>query len=225
MSKSPIKKIRKIVNTRTTLNLTDSSFEKIINKGTGAGGANTNFNGLSFENKTSIETTLLNNQFIKIIMNPKNKYGYYYEYKDVINKKYRKIYLTQSGFKIFFKKEFNIDIYTKPDEAFLIFEDTKCHIKILEKKNQNVDGSIEDKLKTGLFNKREYEKMLNKNNKTNFIFTISYAFCISKFLKNKFESNIPKYNNIKEIMIEDNINLFYGCDNNYFDKLFEWINN
>ncbi len=31
---------------------------KIINKGTGAGGANTNYNGLSFEEKTSIESKL-----------------------------------------------------------------------------------------------------------------------------------------------------------------------
>jgi hypothetical protein len=54
--------------------------------------------------------------------------------------------------------------------------------------------------------------------------TINYAFCISKFLQDKFESNIPKYNNMKKIMNKDNISIFYGDEESYFDKLFEWIN-
>jgi hypothetical protein len=123
------------------------------------------------------------------------------------------------------KKEFDINIYKNPDEAFIIFNNNDVYIKILEKKNQNVEGSVEDKLKTGGFNKREYEKMISKENKTKYIFSISYAFCVSKFLQNKFESNQIKYNIIKEIMTEDNIKIFYGEDEKYFDTLLEWINN
>ena len=66
----------------------------IKNKGTGAGGANTNINGISFENKTSIENKLLENNFTKIIMNNKNKYGYYFECNNVENNN-KIIYLTQ----------------------------------------------------------------------------------------------------------------------------------
>lgn len=198
--------------------------KKIFNKGTKAGGKNTNINGLAFEIKTSIENKLLKNNFNKIIMFEKTKYGYYFEYKTE-NKKI--IYLTQTGFKIFFKKEFNIDVYKHPDEAFLIFYDNKYYIKILEKKNQNVDGSIEDKLKTGDFNKREYQLMIKKSmekQNLHYEFIISYAFCISKFLQDKFLSNQNKYNIIKQLMDEDNIKIFYGQDENYFDLLFEWIN-
>ena len=201
----------------------NNEINKIINKGTGAGGANTNFNGIMFENKTSIENKLLENNFKKIIMN-KNKYGYYYIKTNNENNKI--IYLTQSGFQSYFKENFNFNIYKKPDEAFVILNNNTFYIKILEKKNQNVEGSVEDKLKTGLFNKKEYEKIfkyeIEKNNII-FNYNISYGFCISKFLQEKFESNKIKYNIIKEIMDEDGIKIFYGDNDNYFDILLNWV--
>jgi hypothetical protein len=106
----------------------------------------------------------------------------------------------------------------KPDEGFIIFSNNQYYIKILEKKNQNVEGSVIDKLKTGQFNKREYEKIIN--NQTDKKFNISYAFCISNYLKNKLESNQI----MKDIIKEDDINVFYGEDEKYFDTIFEWIN-
>jgi hypothetical protein len=187
------------------------------NKGTGAGGMMTTLNGCSFEKKTSIEKKLLDNDFSKNIIN-KNKYGYYFE---LVKENKKIIYFTQSGCKLYLKKEFNIDVYKHPDEAFLIIEDNTFHLKILEKKNQNGNGSVEDKLKTGAFNKKEYSKMLSQNDK--YKFTISYAFCVSKFLQNKFESKQIKYKIIKEIMEEDDIKIFYGEDEKYFDILFNWI--
>ena len=192
----------------------------IKNKGIGAGGKNTNINGLNFENKTSIETKLLENNFNKVTINKKNKYGYYFEQIEP-NTNNKIVYLTQSGFKLYFKQEFNIDVHKQPDEAFLILKNNIYNLKILEKKHQNVDGSVEDKLKTGLFNKKEYEKMLNLKN--NQIFNVSYAFCVSSFLQSKFQSNNLKYNIMQEIMMEDGIKIFYGEDDNYIDLLFEWI--
>ena len=75
---------------------------KVLNKGTGAGGANTNLNGLAFEKLTNIEEKLLENNFIKKQIN-KNKFGYY-----LINEKNEKndktvIYLIQNGFKTYIK--------------------------------------------------------------------------------------------------------------------------
>ena len=195
-----------------------------MNKGHGAGGKNTNINGNNFENKTSIENKLLENNFIKYIINKKNKYGYYFEFK---NNKYKYIYLTQSGFRLYLKKFFNINVYKQPDEAFIIFYDNEILIKILEKKNQNVNGSVEDKLKTGKFNKIEYEKMIkNEFRLKNLIYNIkiSYAFCVNSFLQKKLNSNLIKYNIIKEIMEEDDIKIFYGEDEKYFDVIYNWIN-
>ena len=50
-----------------------------INKGTGAGGANTNYFGKKFEDKTNNEFRLLENGYIKhnYIKKTKNSYGYY----------------------------------------------------------------------------------------------------------------------------------------------------
>lgn len=189
----------------------------IKNRGFGAGGKNTTLNGLSFEIKTSIEKKLLESNYNKIVINNKQKYGYYLEYKEE-NKQI--IFLLQSGFKSYFKKKYNINIYKHPDEAFIIYNNDNIYIKIIEKKNQNVEGSVEDKLKTGLFNKKEYERMLKSLKNIN----ISYSFCVSKFLQNKFESNIIKYKNMKEILDEDNIKLFYGEEMNYNDNLLDWIN-
>ena len=62
-----------------------------------------------------------------------------------------------------------------------------------------------------------------EDKKIDFNFNISYAFCISTFLQNKFNSMQTKYNIIKEIMLEDDINIFYGEENNYFNQLLEWI--
>ena len=42
-------------------------------------------------------------------------------------------------------------------------------------------------------------------------------------LQNKFESKQIKYKIIKEIMDEDDIKIFYGEDEKYFDILFNWI--
>lgn len=194
-----------------------------INKGINAGGKNTVISGLTFKNKTSIENKLLENNFVKYLINNKNKYGYYFELNDKNNKI---LYLTQTGLKLYLKKFYDVNIYKHPDESFIIFKNNEIHIKILEKKNQNVSGSVEDKLKTGKFNKTEYEKMIrkefDKNNIQNKL-KITYAFCVSSFLKNKLNSNSIKYNIIKEILDDDDIKIFYGDDDNYFDILYEWI--
>ena len=198
---------------------------KILNKGTGAGGANTNLNGLAFEKLTNVEEKLLENNFIKKQIN-KNKFGYY-----LINENNEKndkndktvIYLIQNGFKTYIKTKFNIDVYRQPDEAYLIKnnKDDSYHLKILEKKNQNVEGSVEDKLKTGSFNRKEYELMFKD---ANINIKVSYAFCLSKFLETKINSDTPKYKNIKKIILEDDINLFYGETEDYFQKILDWIN-
>jgi len=45
----------------------------IINKGTGAGGKNTNVNGKSFEDKTENITRLMKKGYIKTIIDPKKQ--------------------------------------------------------------------------------------------------------------------------------------------------------
>jgi hypothetical protein len=116
-----------------------------MNKGTGAGGKNTNIYGKKFEDKTNNENKLIDDGFIKESYS-KTKYGYYL---------YKTIYFTlQNGLKLFIKSKYDIDIFRCPDEAYII--------KILEKKEQNVEGSVETKLWSSPSLKREYELILGE---------------------------------------------------------------
>jgi hypothetical protein len=67
--------------------------------------------------------------------------------------------------------------------------------------------------------KREYEIIMGNN------FVIEYALCLSKFLQEKIISNDIKYIILKQILNEFNIKIFFGEEINYFDKIYEWINN
>ena len=212
----------------------------LINRGTGAGGSKTNHNGLAFESLTNSESFLIEKGFTKKIMS-KNKTGYYFEKetkektecesdpkKEEEKVSQTILYVKQAGFREFIKKEFGINVYRNPDEAFIIKTNDIYHIKIIEKKNQNVDGSVEDKLKTGSFNREEYEMMFDVDEVKTKLgdkikIKISYSFCVSEFLENKLESQEIKYVNLKKINDKHNIKIFYGNRKDYFEKLFEWI--
>ena len=90
-------------------------------------------------------------------------------------------------------------------------------LKILEKKEQNVEGSVETKLWSCPSLKREYEICVNFN------FEISYALSVSIFLKIKFISNDKKYIILNQILNESNIPVLFGNNENYFEMLDNWI--
>jgi hypothetical protein len=187
----------------------------VINKGTKAGGINTNKNGLPFEMLVSNANNLENNGFEKTLLG-KGKHAFY------LSKKYNNIeiyYTTKKGFKQFIKEKFGIVVCKEPDEAFIKhnFTDNVWEILILEVKNQNCEGSVEEKLLAGNTIRRLYEKMLGCK------ITIHYGYCLSKFLKNKYLSNTLKYNILLEIFNEQQIYLFYGEDENYIEKLNSWV--
>ena len=188
----------------------------LVNKGTGAGGANTNYYGKKFEEKTDNQTRLLDNGFTKMKPNKSNKkYDYYlsksYEDKTVI-------FVLQNGLKTYIKHKYDIDMFRCPDEAYIIEYNTgKKTIKILEKKEQNVQGSVETKLWSGPSLKREYELVLGND------FEVHYGFCVSDFLKKKITSNEKKYVTLKTIFNETNIKVLFGDDDNYFEILDKWL--
>ena len=130
------------------------------------------------------------------------------------------IFVLQNGFKNYMKKKYNIDLFRCPDEAYIIEYNTgKKIIKILEKKEQNVEGSVETKLWSGPSLKREYELVLGEE------FKVDYGFCVSDFLKKKITSNVKKYTILNTILNESNIIVLFGDDENYFEKFDNWFNN
>lgn len=56
-------------------------------------------------------------------------------------------------------------------------------------------------------------------------FKIEYAFCLNSFFKDKFESKSKKWEILYQILTENKIQIFYGEDNDYFDKINHWVYN
>ena len=191
---------------------------EVANRGTGAGGANTNLYGKSFEEKTNNEYKLIEQGFVKtnITNKTKNDYYLYKEFEDRTT-----LFMTQGRLKRYLKMTYDIDICRNPDEAYIIHYKTgKIVVKILEKKHQMKEGSVETKLWSGPALKREYEIFLGA------MFEVDYAFCLSDFFKKKFESNNDKkYDALTIILQESNIEVLFGDDDDYFDGLNTWINN
>ena len=189
---------------------------QITNKGKGAGGANTNLYGKIFETKTNNHNRLINDGFVKIVRS--KKLTDYYLIKNYENKNI--IFVLQAGFKTYMKTKYNIEVFRCPDEAYIIeYETGKKIIKILEKKEQNVNGSVETKLWSGPSLKREYELVLGED------FEVHYSYCVNEFLKTKLLSNDKKYIILNKIFIENDINVFFGDDENYFENLDKWLRN
>ena len=181
--------------------------DTIINKGTGAGGKNTNNTGKPFEEKTNNSSRLLENHFT--------------DFNGYISKTFDDKTVTftlQSGFKKYIKNKYNIHLFRNPDEAYIIEYNTgKKVIKILEKKAQHVDGSVETKLWASIGLKREYELVFGND------FEIHYGFCVNDFLKTKLISTNKKYTTLNTILQENNITILFGDDENYFSTLDTWI--
>lgn len=199
----------------------DDNTQSIIvnNKGTGAGGANTNYYGKKFEDKTNNQQRLLENGYTKNIFTKKTKKAYDYYLSKTFDDK-TIVFVLQNGLKMYMKTKYNIELFRCPDEAYIIeYNSGRKVVKILEKKEQNVEGSVETKLWSGPSLKREYEIVLGPN------FEVFYGFCVSDFLKNKLISNEKKYTILNTIFIETNIAVLFGDDENYFETFDSWFNN
>jgi len=203
-------KEEEIITTQVSLNV-------IANKGTGAGGANTNYYGKKFEEKTNNLTRLLNDGYIENSFTKKQKKAYNYYLSKTFEDKII-IFVLQNGLKMYMKNKYNIKLFRCPDEAYIIEYNTgKKVIKILEKKEQNVNGSVETKLWASPSLKREYELVLGNE------FEVHYCLCVSEFLQNLLVSNSKKYLVLNEILSENKIDILFGDEHIYFTLLDNWI--
>jgi hypothetical protein len=194
----------------------------VTNKGTGAGGANTNYHGKKFEETTSNRERLLEAGFSKYSMVKHSEKN-----SDCCLKKRHDdrmvVFVEQGALKKFMKIKLHIDTFRNPDEAYItIFPDGKIKIHILEKKEQNVEGSVETKLWSGPSLKREYELVLGEVLGENV--EVFYGFCVSNYLKKKLVSGVKKYEILNTILHENNIVVLFGDDENYFETLDSWLN-
>ena len=215
------KKLKQKINI-TALNLKDAEVltTTIINKGTGAGGANTNVTGKSFEQKTENETRLLEAGFTRkpIPGYEKNTEGSFYYLIKETSPTESVVYLTQGGLKKYFEHFFKKELCRHPDEAYLFRNGYQYTLKILEKKNQNKSGSVDTKLMTARDFIEEYEDSIEDPN-----FTVHYAFCVSDFLKKDYVSDKKKWVLLRGRHKKYGIAVLFGDDPDYYETLDAWI--
>ena len=179
-----------------------------------AGGKMTTLNGKLFENKTNNEVRLKNNGYTEKRLNESGKYNYYLS--KTLENNIKITFLIQQGLKKYMKNQYDIDIHRYPDEAYIIEHNEKKILKILEKKAQCVEGSVEGKLWSGHGFLRDYQLQCKD-------FEVTYCFCVNDFLKTKILSDTQKYKNLNIIWKELNISVLFGEDDNYFETLDRWI--
>lgn len=195
------------LNIHTTLETTTSNDIHVINKnqGTGAGGANTNKNGLSWEDQTNISSShliLVKQETLyklyklgnKTLIVPKSKTGL------------SKI-LTEMNLK-------DITIIAMhgckyPDECFIDLDGKT--IVILEKKYQQKGGSVCEKLQTADAKIYNFKKMYPN-------FKIEYIYCLNNWFKKNCIAEL-------EYLDYRNIKYFWGEDENFKSDFCDYLIN
>jgi hypothetical protein len=185
------------------LNPTEENIKPIINNGTGAGGANTNKNGLSYE-----EFTDLKDKYKK----KDNDYEVIFEGFD--NKF---IKANKSEFHKYMEKigEKNLDLQPaagckQPDEAYIDLN--KKNIFIIEKKFQQGPGSVDEKIQTGPFKKMHYKELFPN-------FKIYYIYCLSDWFKR------DEYRSVLCYLEKNDIPIFWGSSETFKEDIIKFIHN
>jgi len=195
-----------IIELTETNETKENSQTSIINKGTGAGGANTNLNGLSYE-----ELTDLKDKYKTCILN-KTDNIYEVEFEGYSRKF---IKANKSALHKYMKKNGEKNPHLQPaagckepDEAYI--DPNNNVVFIIEKKFQQTSGSVDEKIQTGHFKKMHYEELFPK-------FKIYYVYCLSDwFKKNEYKSTL-NYLKINGIPV------FWGSSETFKEDMIEFI--
>ena len=180
--------------------------EKIKNMGTGAGGSNTNKNGLPYEELTTLKYDLRFKHVRNIMMG-----GKVIEVVNIDNNEFIK--LTKGELKKYMeihKEYIDNGKSLQPDECYL--DEINKTLNIIEKKFQQTSGSVDEKIQTAEFKKWFYEKQYPK-------YKIKYCYCLSdRFKQEKYK---PEMIFLKERGFE----VFWGKDDTYKGLVMDWVVN
>jgi hypothetical protein len=181
---------------------------KVTNKGTGAGGANTNKNGLAYEELTDLSEKFKKNIPIKKGINEVEFEGY--ERKLIqASKDNLKKYMKEIG-------ELNEQIKPapgckEPDEAYV--DPEQKIVFIIEKKFQQGPGSVDEKIQTSDYKLYHYKKLFPNYKK------IYYMYCLSDWFKR------DEYKDSLIYLEEKKVPVFWGSSETYKQDIIEFIHN
>ncbi len=158
-----------------------------MNKNISGGGAQTNRNGLAFEQTTSLKNALINK-------------GYSVENSIVKLNGFELGYcLSKWDYKRFLESQ-KVDLSVNsdtllPDDAFVNIANKTIYI--IEKKFQNGGGSVDEKLQTCLYKKQQYEKLNSQIG-----YNTEYAYVLNDY----FDKS--KYNDVKKFILDNSCHYF-----------------
>ncbi len=138
--------------------------------------------GLIFEGKTDLSTFLSNQPHYRIV----NKHDVYFD-----NEKVAEVYKKNDFYKIFLAKlEIDWTRYISkkllPDDSiFVLLNNT---LFIIECKHQQVAGSVDEKLQTCDFKRKQYKKLLAPAN-----IDIEYIYLLDEWFKDKRYKDVLDY--------------------------------
>ena len=147
------------------------------------GGARTNENGLKFEQETSLADALENA-------------GYYIDREGFVSIGNEDVGLIESKHKLYSRILEPNGIYWEdyisqrllPDEALLNFKNGTVYI--IEKKFQHDSGSVDEKLQTCDFKKKQYQKLFSSTP-----YYVEYLYVCNDWFKQRCYSDVHEYIN------------------------------
>ena len=174
----------------------------INNGGTGAGGSNTNVNGLTWEEKTSLDSEIESSEIHDKFGNP------------IVKFKGHRTKLIETG-----KRKFQLSTDSmrdksvkpahgckQPDKVY-INEATK-KMYVLEMKYQTESGSVCEKLQTGVFKKQHYNKMFPG-------YQVEYIFILNNWFRDNCEAELE--------YLLPRIPIFWGEESTYKTNLISFM--
>jgi hypothetical protein len=177
---------------------------KILTKGQGAGGANTNKHGLNYEELTDLQDNIVIIEKLRFACKI-----YFKDNKDIV-------YFRTMQSQLFKFKTDCIDINVKkghgckkPDECY-INEKSKI-IFIIEKKFQQVGGSVCEKIQTSEFKLWQYNRTFPN-------YKVVYIYCLSDWFKYNCQAEL-------EYLKYKNVPVFWGNNLQYKTNIINFINN
>lgn len=178
--------------------------ERCLTRGQGAGGSATNKSGLPYEKLTDLssEYSVIDSyRYCKIVK--------FNSYPDVLIKLSTQSNLFKSMDHVLNKDINKAHGCKNPDECY-INESSKTMF-ILEKKFQQVGGSVCEKIQTPSFKLWQYKRTFPD-------YKIVYIYCLSSWFKQNCKAEV-------EYLKEHEIPVFWGDDTEYKSKIVDFIIN
>lgn len=177
----------------------------IHNRGAGAGGPDTNKNGLSYESFTDLDN--------RITIQQENKYSSLIRFNDN-----SKLFIKTKQSNLFkCMKEYMDETVLSahgcknPDECYIDQDPEEPTIFIIEKKFQQCSGSVCEKIQTPDFKLWQYKRTFPS-------YRIVYIYCLSDWFKHNCKAEI-------EYLMYKNIPYFWGNSETYKDDIIHFIIN